>query len=41
MSRYRRLRVPGALYFFTVNLAEWKGARLVGNIGVLRAAYRA
>ncbi|MDP3195096.1 transposase [Tabrizicola sp.] len=40
MSNYRRLRVPGATYFFTVNLAERGGAALVDHIDLLREAYR-
>lgn len=41
MSRYRRLRVPGGTYFFTVNLAERGRSTLVDNIAALRTAYRA
>ncbi len=41
MSNYRRLRVPGGCYFFTVNLAR-RGANdlLVRHIAALRAAVR-
>ena len=42
MTQYRRPTVPGAAWFFTVNLAERKGTRLlVEEIAVLRAAFRA
>jgi putative transposase len=41
MSSYRRLRVPGATWFFTVNLADRGRTTLTDNIGILRAAYRA
>lgn len=40
MSRYRRLRVSGGSYFFTVNLAQRGSDLLVREIDVLRAAYR-
>ena len=40
MSNYRRLRVPGATWFFTVNLADRGRATLTDHIDVLRAAYR-
>ena len=39
MSCYRRVRVPGASYFFTVNLASRGGAALSDHIGALRLAY--
>ncbi len=41
MSNYHRVRVAGASYFFTVNLAERGRSTLIDNIEVLRAAYRA
>jgi len=41
MRRYIRARVPGGTYFFTVNLAERFGNRLlVEKIDVLREAFR-
>ncbi len=40
MPNYRRLRIPGATYFFTVNLAERGGTALVDRIDLLREAYR-
>ncbi len=40
MSNYRRARVPGATYFFTVALAERGGRLLVENIALLREAFR-
>ena len=39
MSRYRRLRLEGASYFFTVNLADREAATLVDRIEDLRRAY--
>lgn len=36
MTRYRRAFVPGATYFFTVNLAERRTTLLVGHIDLLR-----
>ncbi|MEO0744034.1 MAG: transposase [Pseudomonadota bacterium] len=41
MSQYCRLRIPGATYFFTVNLAHRGGDLLVSHIDALRAAYAA
>lgn len=42
MSEYRRANVPGASWFFTVNLAQRKGnSLLVDRIDLLRAAFRA
>lgn len=38
MSDYRRNRVPGATYFFTVNLRDRRSDLLVREIAVLRAA---
>jgi putative transposase len=42
MTQYRRGSVPGATWFFTVNLAERRVNRLlVDEIDSLRAAFRA
>ena len=42
MTQYRRASVPGATWFFTVNLAERNGNRLlVDEVDALRAAFRA
>ena len=38
--RYRRLRVAGGCYFFTVNLAEKKSRLLVTHVDLLRASVR-
>ena len=40
MSFYRRLRLPGATYFFTVNLAHRGDDTLVRHISHLRQAFR-
>ncbi len=41
MADYRRTRLPGATWFFTMNLAERRGNRLwVERIDLLRAAFR-
>lgn len=40
MSNYRRNRVPGGCYFFTVNLFDRPSGLLVKHIGELRAAVR-
>ncbi|MBD9358867.1 transposase [Methylomonas sp. EbA] len=40
MPDYRRYRVPGGTYFFTVNLPERKRDLLVRHIGDLREAVR-
>ena len=41
MTEYRRAHVPGATWFFTVNLAERKGnSLLVNHIEELRQAFR-
>ena len=41
MTDYRRIHVPGATWFFTVNLAERNGNRLlVERIDALRSAFR-
>jgi putative transposase len=40
MTEYRRFRHPGGIWFFTVNLAERRGNRLLTDrIEVLRAAF--
>ncbi|MBL4806547.1 MAG: transposase [Rhodobacteraceae bacterium] len=39
MSNYRRLKVSGATYFFTVKLADRGSALLVEQIGTLRKAF--
>jgi REP element-mobilizing transposase RayT len=41
MSNYRRARVAGATYFFTVNLHERSSDSLVREIELLRATVRA
>ena len=38
--RYRRANLPGASYFFTVNLAERKSRLLVKHVDVLRESVR-
>jgi putative transposase len=40
MTRYRRAFVPGATYFFTVNLADRRTTLLVDHIDLLREAIR-
>jgi REP-associated tyrosine transposase len=41
MTDYRRHRVPGGCYFFTVNLLERRGNTLLTDrIGLLREAVR-
>jgi putative transposase len=40
MVRYRRSRIPGGTYFFTVTLRDRKSALLTENVGLLRAAFR-
>ncbi|MFC4669275.1 transposase [Seohaeicola nanhaiensis] len=40
MSSYSRRRIPGATYFFTVNLASRGGSDLTDRIDLLRSAYR-
>ena len=41
MTEYRRAHIPGATWFFTVNLAERHGNRLlVSNIDLLRQVFR-
>ncbi|SDG92651.1 putative transposase [Nitrosomonas sp. Nm132] len=40
MTEYRRTYIPGASWFFTVNLAERKDNRLlIDNIDLLRQAF--
>jgi hypothetical protein len=39
MSNYRRAAVPGAIYFFTVALADWRSRVLVEHANALRAAF--
>lgn len=39
MPEYRRHRVPGSTWFFTVNLADRRSALLVERIDALRAAF--
>ena len=41
MPDYRRLRIPGATYFFTVNLLDRRSDLLVAHIAELREAVRA
>ncbi len=41
MSNYRRVRVPGGTYFFTVNLLERRRRLLVDRVDDLRASFRA
>jgi putative transposase len=40
MTDYRRCRVPGGTYFFTVNIADRHKALLTENIDTLRASFR-
>jgi REP-associated tyrosine transposase len=40
MVRYRRNRVEGGTYFFTVTLADRQSTALIDHIGALRAAFR-
>ncbi len=40
MTSYRRNFVPGASYFFTVNLADRRSRLLIEHIDILRAAFR-
>ncbi|MGE8504019.1 MAG: REP-associated tyrosine transposase [Pseudomonas sp.] len=39
MSTYRRERIPGATYFFTVTLADRRSSLLVDEIALLRQVY--
>jgi putative transposase len=41
MVKYRRNRIKGGTYFFTVTLAERHSTALVSHVGALRAAFRA
>ena len=41
MSRYRRVRIEGGWFFFTVTLADRSGDLLVRHVARLRAAYAA
>jgi putative transposase len=41
MSHYRRARVPGATYFFTVNLRDRRSDLLIRHIDLLRDTVRA
>ncbi len=40
MTNYRRSRVAGASYFFTLNLADRSQALLTEHIGLLRSAFK-
>jgi putative transposase len=40
MVRYRRVRLPGATYFFTVTLRDRRTSRLVQHVALLRSAVR-
>jgi len=40
MPNYRRNRIPGGAYFFTVNLPERKSTLLIDYIAELREAVR-
>jgi putative transposase len=40
MTQYRRLKVDGGTYFFTVNLANRRGTLLTDHIAELRRAFR-
>ena len=40
MSNYRRARVPGGTYFFTVNLLERRRRLLVEHVDLLRGSFR-
>ncbi|WP_121633029.1 REP-associated tyrosine transposase [Tropicibacter alexandrii] len=39
MTQYRRFRVPGGTYFFTVRLQERFGHSLIDHVDILRTAY--
>ncbi len=41
MSRYQRPKIPGAMVFFTVALADRRSDLLVREVGMLRQAVRA
>lgn len=40
MTNYRRANVPGATYFFTVNLLDRRSTLLTDHIGLLREAFQ-
>jgi REP element-mobilizing transposase RayT len=40
MVRYRRNRVPGGTFFFTLTLADRRSSALTDHVGALRAAFR-
>ncbi len=40
MPNYRRIRVPGGTYFFTVNLLERQRRLLIEHVDLLRDAFR-
>ena len=40
MTEYRRYRIKGGCYFFTVNLAERNRALLIEHVSTLREAFR-
>ncbi len=40
MPNYRRIRVPGGIYFFTVNLLDRRKSLLIDHIDALRNAFR-
>jgi putative transposase len=40
MSNYRRMRVPGGTYFFTVNARDRRSRLLVEHVDLLREAFR-
>jgi putative transposase len=40
MANYRRARVPGATYFFTVTLSDRRAAHLAARASLLRAIFR-
>jgi hypothetical protein len=41
MVRYRRNRIAGGKFFFTLTLADRQSTALVDHVGALRAAFRA
>ena len=40
MPNYRRIHVPGGIYFFTVNLLDRRKSLLIDHIDALRNAFR-
>ena len=40
MSRYRRVKIKGGMFFFTVAMANRRSDLLVRNVDLLRRAYR-